>query len=484
MNKTHRPSFGVVGGLSALAGADVFFKLVKASLVRDGARQSDAILEQHPFSEASVAGAVDASQVARKLYVFDMIRSFRERKVDAVLLPCFISHTFLEELKAEISVPVVDLMQALRKHVDRRYPAVRRIGVLTSDYVRRDGLFERYFDSARYELIYPRPEIQADCLVPAIYGPSGIKSGQLKGEAISLLRRSCQDLVSQGAELILPGFTEIPVVLDSIGDPGVPIVDCNQVYAQCALDDESSPTVKTYKVGVVGGVGPGATVDFLNKIVRNTPARIDQEHIKIVVEQNPQIPDRTANLVAEGADPTVALYATCKKLEEAGADLIAIPCNTAHAFVERIQPYLGIPIVNMLFETVQHIHRNHPEDKTVGLLATDGTVKSGIYQEVAKNHAIHLVTPDEPYQRLVMEAIYGERGVKSGFTTGKCLDDLHAAIEHLVRDKGVAVVILGCTELPLLVAQSEDFPVAGKHVAIVDPTEILACKCVELVKQG
>ena len=111
-------------------------------------------------------------------------------------------------------------------------------------------------------------------------------------------------------------------------------------------------------------------------------------------------------------------------------------------------------------------------------------MKSGIYQEVAKNHAIHLVTPDEPYQRLVMEAIYGERGVKSGFTTGKCLDDLHAAIEHLVRDKGVAVVILGCTELPLLVAQSEDFPVAGKHVAIVDPTEILACKCVELVKQG
>lgn len=484
MSAPGRPSFGVVGGLSALAGADVFFKLMKASLLVDGAQQSDAILEQHPFAESIVAGAADANQFTRKLYVFDMVRSFQTRHVNAVLLPCFISHTYLDELEAEIAVPVVNLMAAIRKHVERRHGGVRRIGVLTSDYVRREGLFERHFDAARWEVVHPRQEIQRGCLMPAIYGPAGIKSGQLKGEAIALLERCCRDLVAQGVELILPGFTEIPVVLDALGDVGVPIVDVNLAYAQHALDAGASPVERTCKVGVVGGVGPAATVNFLDKIVRNTQARTDQEHIKLVVEQNPQIPDRTANLVAEGADPTIALYATCKKLEAADADMIAIPCNTAHAFVERIQPYLRIPIVNMLFETIAHVRRHHPDAAQAGLLATDGTVKSGIYQEVAERHGVHLVVPDEPYQRMVMEAIYGACGVKSGFTTGKCREELFEAMAHLVWDKGVPVLILGCTELPLLVPEPEACVVAGRTVAVVDPTEILARRCVALARQG
>ncbi|HNX30231.1 MAG TPA: amino acid racemase [Holophaga sp.] len=484
MNRSKHPSFGIVGGLSALAGADVFNKLMKTSLAVDGERQRDAILEQHPFPESIITGAAGASQSARKFYVFDMLRSFQERRMDAALLPCFISQTFLDELKAELSLPIVDLLAAIRRHVEKRHPAARRLGVLTSDYVRRDGLFERNFDPAKYEVVHPRPGLQNDFLMPAIYGPSGLKSGRLEGDAIILLKRCCRDLVEQGADLILPGFTEIPVVLASLGDVGVPVIDCNLAYVQYALDMEFTQAEKIRKVGVVGGVGPAATVNFLDKIVRNTPARTDQEHIKLVVEQNPQIPDRTANLVADGADPTLALYAACKKLESADADMIAIPCNTAHAFVERIQPHLRIPIVNMLFETIQYIQRHHPEAKEVGLLATDGTVKSRIYQEIAEQHGLHLSTPDEPYQRRVMEAIYGASGVKSGFTTGKCEEDLRAALEHLVRDKGATVAILGCTELPLIMAQSDDCLVAGRHVAVVDPTEILARKCVELARQG
>src|SRR5205823_9095418 len=105
-----------------------------------------------------------------------------------------------------------------------------------------------------------------------------------------------------------------------------------------------------------------ATADFMTKIVRNTRADRDQEHLKLVVEQNPQIPDRTENLIGSGADPTISLYSTCKKLEAADADIIAIPCNTAHAFVERIQPYLNIPVVNMLTATVEHIQANLPKN--------------------------------------------------------------------------------------------------------------------------
>jgi aspartate racemase len=471
--------FGVIGGLGSLGGADIFFKLVKSSPALDGRNQCDIIFEQHPFDEGRLAGGSEANANARKIYVFDMIRNFEQRKVDAVILPCFISHTFLEELKPEIRLPVVNIMEALRAHVERRYPEVKKIGVLTSDYVRKHGLFERYFDASRWQLIYPSPEVQRDALMPAIYGERGIKSGCLQGESVEFLERACRDLMAQGAEVIAPGFTEIPIVVDSLCERGLPVIDINQVYARHAVDFGGELSARPFKIGVVGGVGPAATVDFMDKIVRNTQARHDQEHIKVVVEQNPQIPDRTENLIGEGADPTVALYATCKKLEADEADLIAIPCNTAHAFVERIQPYLSIPIINMLYETVDYIRRNHAGRSRIGLLATSGTQQSRVYHDIVEKAGLTLLAPDAVHQAKVMSAIYGEKGVKAGFTEGECRDDLMAALTHLV-ELGAEIVILGCTELPLLLAQSDNFAVAGKHIVVLDPTEILARKCVSL----
>ncbi len=474
---SHR--FGVVGGLGSLGGADIFFKLVKSSPAPDGRHQCDIIFEQHPFDEGGFPGGSDASVNARKLYVFDMIRNFEQRKVDAVILPCFISHTFLDELKPEIRLPVVNIMEALRAHIERRYPEVRKIGVLTSDYVRKHGLFERYFVPERWSLIYPATEIQRDALMPAIYGEQGIKAGCLQGQSIELLERACRDLLAQGAEIIVPGFTEIPIVAEALSERGLPVLDVNQIYARHAVDFGGEASIRPFKIGVVGGVGPAATVDFMDKIVRNTQARRDQEHIKVVVEQNPQIPDRTENLIGEGADPTVALYSTCKKLEADEADLIAIPCNTAHAFVERIQPYLSIPIINMLFETVEYIRKNYPERQHVGLLATSGTIASRVYHDIIEKTGLQLSVPDAAHQARVMNSIYGPRGVKAGFTEGECRDDLLAALAHLVAG-GAEIVILGCTELPLILAQSDAFPVNGKSIVLLDPTEILARKCVSL----
>ena len=479
MRKAERRRFGIIGGLGSLGGADIFFKLVKLSPSSGGRDQFDVSFEQHPFEETDQPGLADANVNGRKLYVFDMIRSFEQRNVDAVILTCFISHTFLDELKPEIHVPVVNIMEALRAHVDRRYPEVRKIGVLTSDYVRKRGLFERYFDADRWQLIYPNPEVQRDGLMPAIYGEDGIKSGHLQGKSIELLDRACRDLMAQGAEIILPGFTEIPIVVQALSERGLPVIDVNQVYARYAVDFGGEVARRPFKVGVVGGVGPAATVDFMNKIVRNTPAKRDQEHVKVVVEQNPQIPDRTENLIGEGADPTVALYSTCKKLEADDADLIAIPCNTAHAFVERIQPYLSIPIINMLYETVAYVRQHYPERNRVGLLATSGTIRSRVYHDIIEKAGLALLTPDEAHQAKVMNAIYGEKGVKAGYTEGECKEDLLAALAHLV-ERGAEVAILGCTELPLLLAQNDDFRVAGKSVVLLDPTEILARKCVAL----
>lgn len=478
-NKRNKLRYGIVGGLGSLGAADIFFKLLKAGPAASAAEQPEFIFEQHPFAEGSAPGESAATQSGRKLYVFDMIRQFEARRVDAVILPCFLSHTFIDELKAESRLPIVSMMDALSDYVARRHPELRRVGILTSDYVRAKGLFESYFTKGSWNLLYPREAVQNTCVMPAIYGPEGIKAGHLQGASVERLIQACRELMDQGAELILPGFTEIPIVIDALTQLGLPVIDSNQIYARHIISNGAQAAAKDFKIGVVGGVGPAATVDFVSKIVRNTKASKDQEHIKLVVEQNPQIPDRTENLIGNGTDPTVALYSTCKKLEAADADIIAIPCNTAHAFVERIQPYLGIPVINMLTATIEHIQAMHPHDAAVGLLATNGTVRSGIYADAAAHAGIKLLVPDEEHQAKVMSAIYGERGIKAGFTEGDCQTDLLAALRHLAG-RGVCAVILGCTELPLVLEANAAFSIAGRNVALLDPTEILAKKCISL----
>ena len=480
MARTRKKRFGVIGGLGALAGADIFFKLVKSTPAYSDKEHFNIIFEQHPFDDGNAIADENFNPNARKLYVFNTIKGLEQRKIDAVILTCFISHTFVDELTPDIKVPVVNMLKGLRIYIQRKYPGTRRLGVLTSSYVRKKKLFEEHFDAHSYELIYPTTAVQNDCLMEAIYGQQGIKAGQLQGKSIELIQKAYEDLVDKGAEVVIPGMTEIPIILDNLHNvQDVPIVDSNQVYAEYAIEFQADAFAATYKIGIIGGVGPSATVDFMDKIIRHTRAERDQEHIKMVVEHNPQIPDRTESLVAGGADPTIPLYSACKKLEEADADMIAIPCNTAHAFVERIQRYLSIPVINMLFETVQYVVLHYSDRKTLGLLATTGTVKSRVYHELVERTGFQLIVPDDRHQAQVMNAIYGEKGVKAGYTDGECKVDLMQAIEHLVG-RGAEILILGCTELPLLITQTDDFPVGETHVTVLDPTEILARRCIEL----
>jgi aspartate racemase len=235
------------------------------------------------------------------------------------------------------------------------------------------------------------------------------------------------------------------------------------------------------KLGVVGGVGPAATVDFMHKVVRNTPAARDQDHIKVIVEQNPQIPDRTNHLTGDGADPTLALYATCKKLEDGGADLIAIPCNTAHAFIGPIEARLRVPIINMMNVTADYLRATFPAVDRIGLLATDGTIASGVYRTALEARGMTQVLPPLAMQARVMNAIYGARGVKAGFTNGECADDIIAAVESLLLQR-VEVILLACTELPLLFPQAATVTRKGRSAHLVDPTDVLARCCVEFAR--
>jgi len=473
-------TFGVIGGLGSLAGADLFFKLVRSEPVLAEQDAFHFLFEQHPFRDVRAPLNVTCSMTARKLYVFQMCQSLAQREVNSILLPCFASHTFREELQGELTVPIVDMMAALRRHVDRIATKGAVLGVVASDFVRRSGLFERYF-ADRYDIVYPGGLDQA-FVMNAIYGEDGVKAGKLEGHAVEHLAHACESLQRQGVEWILPGVTELSLVCQVLQRRGYPVLDGNAIYAEHAVSFTASGPRRVFKLGIVGGVGPAATVDFMDKVVRSTPASRDQDHIKMVVEQNPQIPDRTAHLLHQEADPTVSLYATCKRLESEGASAIAIPCNTAHAFVQDIQPYLAIPIVNMLTETIAFIRSQYGTVRPVGLLATSGTIASGVYHEAATAAGITLMTPSEPFQERVMSAIYGEHGVKAGYVDGACREALREAIEHLAL-AGAKVIILGCTELPLIYGETTAFALAnGKSVVLVDPTAVLARHCVGLAQ--
>lgn len=468
-----RRRYGIVGGLGPLASADVFFKLVKAMGPSTDAERADLIFQQHPFRSSSV----DSTTTERKLYIFDMIRDFEKRGVTTVVLPCFLSHTFIDELRSNTKLQIVDMVEAVRHHVRRRLRGARRIGILASDYTREKQLFERYFAPPEFEVVHPHMHDGVGLVTEAVYRREGIKSGTLRGRPVELLNKACADLIEQGVDVIIPGMTEIALVADEIHPLSVPLVDSNFVYAQHVVSGPCDSPAGVFKVGVVGGVGPAATVDFLDKIVRNTPAQRDQDHIRLLVEQNPQIPDRTENLIGDGADPTISLYATCKRLEDGDADIIAIPCNTAHAFVERIQPYLGIPIVNMLTETVRYLRESWPAQREIGILATAGTIASGVYEKALESQGFRQVVPGPALQARVMEAIFGKVGVKAGFTTGRCREDIVGAVEGLIAE-GIEIIVLGCTELPLLLPQSEFVGRNGARVQLIDPTDVLARRCI------
>ncbi|MDX3517709.1 aspartate/glutamate racemase family protein [Streptomyces scabiei] len=221
----------------------------------------------------------------------------------------------------------------------------------------------------------------------------------------------------------------------------------------------------TEVIGILGGMGPAATADFYTKLVAETPGSSDQDHLRTVIWSDPSIPDRTEALLGDGPDPTPWLLDGSRVLREAGATVIAIPCNTAHAFVPRIAAHAGLPIVHMIGEVARHLTTRTPRIGTVGLLATTGTVRAGLYQEWLDRFGIRLLLPDaDGQQGEVMTAV---RAVKAGVRDTATTARLARAARGLT-ERGAQAVIAGCTEVPLgLPADAVDAP-------LVDPALVLA----------
>ena len=215
-------------------------------------------------------------------------------------------------------------------------------------------------------------------------------------------------------------------------------------------------------IGIIGGMGPAATADLFTKIIANTAASCDQEHLHVIIDSNTNIPDRTAALLDGGADPTAELTLSARRLESAGAQLLVMPCNTAHGFYDAVCAAVDIPVLHMIRLTAQTLQREGV--RKAGLLATDGTVRTGIYARCFEGSGIELIKPSPEAQAAVMGIIYD--GVKAGrhsFDTA----GFRAAAQELL-DRGAQTLILGCTELPLA------FEMYGLHFPHTDPTLVLA----------
>ncbi len=207
-------------------------------------------------------------------------------------------------------------------------------------------------------------------------------------------------------------------------------------------------------VGILGGMGPAATVDLFERIVIATPARTDQEHLHILIESNPAVPDRTAAILDGGPDPLPLLRAGAQKLAAQGADLIAIPCNTAHHYLPQLLPAVSCQILDMIGETAIAIRKLHGTAVTVGILATAGTLTSELYQRALTESGLNYLVPDEPGVELLMESLYGSGGVKTVGPTAESRSMLQQVCQEIAC-RGADVFLLGCTELPL-VLQDED----------------------------
>jgi aspartate racemase len=230
---------------------------------------------------------------------------------------------------------------------------------------------------------------------------------------------------------------------------------------------------KLKTIGILGGMGPEATAYFFDLIIKNTRAAKDQDHVPVIVVNLPAIPDRTAAILRGGASPLPLLVRGVKALHRAGADFAVIPCVTAHYFHRALAAQSPIPVVHLLEEAAAEVGRRLPRTRTLGLIASDGTVVSRIVHDAFAADGIEVLVPAARDQKRVTDAIYGKKGLKAGVTTGPPRKAILDVAAGLVR-AGAQGIVAGCTEVPLVLGE-DDLP-----VPLLDPRRIGARLCIRM----
>ena len=197
-------------------------------------------------------------------------------------------------------------------------------------------------------------------------------------------------------------------------------------------------------LGVIGGLGPMATAYFTELVVKMTDASTDQEHPEMIVYSVPSVPDRTAYILGKSdSSPVPGIVDAGRKLREWGADVIAMPCITAHCFHEELSEKIGLPIINGVESVALYLCGKGVRNE--GIMATDGTLQTGLFQKELEKHGIKAITPSPDGQKRVMSLIYDD--IKTGREPNM---ENFEKVERELRALGAENVILGCTELSLI----------------------------------
>jgi aspartate racemase len=222
-------------------------------------------------------------------------------------------------------------------------------------------------------------------------------------------------------------------------------------------------------VGIIGGMGPEATVDLMRRVIAKTPASDDQDHVHLIVESNPKIPSRIAHLIdGTGTDPTPELIRIAVNLQRAGADALAIPCNTAHAYAHSIRRAVSIPLIDMVELTVDQIAASRRVAR-VGLLASSAVLATELYAKAFANHGIAVIHPERQDEVMVLI-----KAVKRG-NTGS---DVQAALGRLALDLAgrADALLIGCSELSVISG--------GITAPFIDSLDVQAQAIVDFTKRG
>lgn len=214
-------------------------------------------------------------------------------------------------------------------------------------------------------------------------------------------------------------------------------------------------------LGILGGMGSMATVDFFSKIVSNTDAQSDQEHLHIFIENYSDIPDRTSYLLNSGINPLPKMIEGAKRLEAIGADMITIPCNTAHYFYEELQSNISIPIIHIIEEAAKFLK---DKSQTCLLLATEGTYQTNLYKNIFNRYQMTVIHPNKHLQLELDKLIYTYKN------TNIIDEEIKFSLLKKIAELDVDHIILGCTELPIIFSDQ----------SFIDPTLILARSVIQL----
>lgn len=225
-------------------------------------------------------------------------------------------------------------------------------------------------------------------------------------------------------------------------------------------------------VGILGGMGPEATIDLFARIVEETHAKCDEDHLRIIIDNNPKMPSRQDAILNGGESPVPAMVETAKNLKNAGADFIIIGANTAHYFYDEVSSQVDIPFLHIINEAVKELLRTYSNVKKVGVMATNAAVKTRLYNKCCVKFNLEVIDLDEETQNKVHNAIFD---FKYNGKTEENVKSASECVEKLIS-LGAEAVIMGCTEIPVIL-KNKVF-----SIPLIDPNDIIAKVAVAYAK--